>query len=369
MSGVNTDGAWSFQLMDNASISRQVLGALLTQTGTAPNNSWRPGVLAQLTNQSVTTSVLAYDLAVIQQASPNMTVLVVQGSAVIPRAGGLHPYIAVNSAPRTVTIAASSPSLPRLDLVYYQIRDQAFSDAGAPGTGGVAVLDVVTGTPAGSPVLPSLPANAIPLAQVAVAANATTIVTANITMLRKGTSITAAPRLMLEGDALADVGYLAGESRTRYSSSYARLLTDVWGLDSAWHGTQELELSAKPGSNVACTANNYNTVVTIAVADPGFAYYIKVAGQAYYSAGANNIPFAWITLDSAAGNSGVITGTVDTVSNSADVALPMVSYKFPTVQTGAHTVRLIVDSNVAGSCGSLGPILNGTWLNVTVVPA
>jgi hypothetical protein len=369
MSGTNTDGAWSFQLMDTATISRQVLGALLTQTGTAANSSWRPGVLAQLTNLTVTSSVLAYDLYVSQQGSPNMSVSVLPGSAVITRSG-LHPYIAVNSTPRTVTIAASSPSLPRLDLVYYQIRDQAFSDAGAPGTGGVAVLDVVTGTPAGSPVLPALPANAIPLAQVSVAANATTVVQANITQLRKGTSVTGAPRLLLEGDALADAGSRAGESRIRYSSSYGTLLTDVWGLDSTWHGTTELELSAVPSGNIACTANTWNTVASIAIADPGWPYYIKADGQAYYSAGVNNVPNAAITLDSTSPPTGTIGATLTTVSNAADFSLAITGRKYPIVQTGAHTVRLLVDSSVAGTCfAALAALGQSSWLNVTLVPA
>jgi hypothetical protein len=51
------------------------------------------------------------------------------------------------------------------------------------------LVNVVAGTPAGSPSAPATPANSISLATIAVAAGATTIVTANITDTRTRTDI------------------------------------------------------------------------------------------------------------------------------------------------------------------------------------
>jgi hypothetical protein len=59
------------------------------------------------------------------------------------------------------------------------VRDAFYS-----GANNDVIFNVVAGTPAGSPVAPATPANSIALATVAVAANASTIVTADITDVR-----------------------------------------------------------------------------------------------------------------------------------------------------------------------------------------
>lgn len=112
------------------------------------------------------------------QASPNMTVLVAKERFFMPGTENTHQgiYHGYNDADATVTIAASSPTLPRIDIVYAAVRDQFYS-----GANNDWVIDKVTGTPAGSPVAPAAPANAIVIANIAVAANATTVTNGNIT--------------------------------------------------------------------------------------------------------------------------------------------------------------------------------------------
>ncbi len=112
------------------------------------------------------------------QASPNMTVLVAKERFFIPGTestsqGMYHGY---NDGDITVTIAASSPTLPRIDIICAYVQDQFYS-----GASNQLVVDKVTGTPAGSPVAPAPPANSITIAQIAVAANATTVTNVNIT--------------------------------------------------------------------------------------------------------------------------------------------------------------------------------------------
>ncbi len=88
-------------------------------------------------------------------------------------------YFALNDAPVTVTVATSDPTNPRIDAVYVAVNDSFYS-----GSLNTAVVGVVTGTPAVTPSAPPIPTNALLLATVAVAANATVISSGNVTDAR-----------------------------------------------------------------------------------------------------------------------------------------------------------------------------------------
>jgi len=117
-------------------------------------------------------------LLVTQTGSPSMAVIVKSGCAMIPgsEAGSQGCYEVQNDADVTLSITAAHPTLPRIDIVCFKVQDAAFS-----GVTNSCSLVVVAGTPAGSPVAPSAPANSLVLANVAVAAAAASIVNANIT--------------------------------------------------------------------------------------------------------------------------------------------------------------------------------------------
>jgi hypothetical protein len=128
------------------------------------------------------------DLAVSQHAgSPAMNVDVAAGYVLLNGilssvTQGMYGFL--KDAVQTYTIAAADPTNPRRDLVCAVITDSVYAVDGTPNTQNVRVL---TGTPAGSPVDPAIPgtwAAYVILARVAVAANATSIVNANITDLR-----------------------------------------------------------------------------------------------------------------------------------------------------------------------------------------
>jgi hypothetical protein len=89
-------------------------------------------------------------------------------------------YLAVNDATVNLAISASSPTNPRKDLIVAKVQDAEWS--GATNSWSLAV---VTGTPAASPAEPAVPANAVVLALVDIAANATSITNANITDRRR----------------------------------------------------------------------------------------------------------------------------------------------------------------------------------------
>ena len=124
-------------------------------------------------------------LAVSQNGTPNMSVNVAAGSAII-RAGHTGnitggAYALLNDATLNVSIAAADSTNPRIDYVIAQVRDSNYGEAAA-----APRITVITGTPAASPSAPSLTSypNVLVLASVAVAAAATTITNANITDLR-----------------------------------------------------------------------------------------------------------------------------------------------------------------------------------------
>lgn len=124
---------------------------------------------------------LGNKLQVTQSGSPAMSVVVKSGQAWI--AGTENSlqgaYGVLNDGDLTVSIAASDPSNPRIDIIVFKVQDTQYS-----GVADTSSIVVVAGTPAGSPAVPSSPNNSITLAQVLVGAGVTTIVTANITDTR-----------------------------------------------------------------------------------------------------------------------------------------------------------------------------------------
>jgi hypothetical protein len=121
------------------------------------------------------------DLVVTQQSPVAMGVAVARGIGYVAGTENTNQglYSIANDASVNLSVAAAHATLARIDLVCIRIRDDEYS-----GTSHVADLYVVTGTPASTPAVPSAPANSMVLAQVAVAAAASSITSVNITDLR-----------------------------------------------------------------------------------------------------------------------------------------------------------------------------------------
>lgn len=115
-------------------------------------------------------------------AASGMTVTVQAGYCAIPAAvstGGAYVFGLMSSG--TLTVTASDPSNPRIDLVYAQVVDNGDSTS-------FAQVAIATGTAGPSPGVPSLPSVAIPLAQISVSAGASSIVSGDITDWRYWTA-------------------------------------------------------------------------------------------------------------------------------------------------------------------------------------
>lgn len=130
------------------------------------------------------------DLAVAALTPASMKVKVAVGQCMIPGtlgATGPFPsgltqqgaYYSYVSAVTNLTIAASTPTNPRIDSIVASIQDSQYS-----GSNNQAILQVITGTPAVTPSPPATPASSLLLAHVRVPAGATSIITADITTTR-----------------------------------------------------------------------------------------------------------------------------------------------------------------------------------------
>lgn len=147
-------------------------------------NASHPAENDRLTTQALwaTTGIINdASLAVLQNSPVGMSVRVSSGWAAIvgTTQALMGTYVAYNDATVVLTITTANPSNPRIDLICATINDSYYS-----GSTDNVVFQVIAGTPANSPVAPSLPANSIALAQVTVPAAATSITTSNIGDLR-----------------------------------------------------------------------------------------------------------------------------------------------------------------------------------------
>lgn len=152
--------------------------------------------------------VEAGDLAVSQRSTgADMSVDVAAGACWVKgdTDANLQPtYRCYNDDVVNVALDAADATNPRIDIIIAQVNDSTFA-----GSNKSFVIDKVTGTPAVSPAAPATPDSALLLAQVAVAANAASIVTADITDERvraaTGGGVASGARVLASDVIAADV--------------------------------------------------------------------------------------------------------------------------------------------------------------------
>lgn len=147
-------------------------------------NGSHPAENDRLTTQALwaTTGIIKSDSLLVHQNTPaGLSVVVDSGWAAIVGTvqANMGTYVTYNDASIVLSLNTADPTNPRIDLVCATVNDAYYT-----GSLNNVVIQVVAGTPAGSPVAPSLPANSISLATVAVGAGATAITNANITDTR-----------------------------------------------------------------------------------------------------------------------------------------------------------------------------------------
>jgi hypothetical protein len=147
-------------------------------------NGSHPAENDRLTTQALwaTTGIINSASLLVHQNTPaGLSVVVDSGWAAIvgTTQANMGTYVTYNDASVVLSLNTADPTNPRIDLVCATVNDAYYT-----GSLNNVVIQVVAGTPAGSPVAPSLPANSITLATVTVGAGATAITNANITDTR-----------------------------------------------------------------------------------------------------------------------------------------------------------------------------------------
>jgi len=147
-------------------------------------NSSHPAENDRLSTQALWAStgiITGGSMAITANSPAGMSVLCAAGWASVlgTTQANMGVYMCYNDASAVLTITTADPTQARVDLVCATVRDAYYT-----GAFNDVILQVVAGTPAGSPVAPALPANSITLATVAVAAAATSILNANVTDTR-----------------------------------------------------------------------------------------------------------------------------------------------------------------------------------------
>jgi len=202
---------------------------------TTPTASWRDDELMAFARDFLVAGVIpgiGNAFAVVQHAAgANMSVDVGYGRSIVNITNtNLTPSKTYNvwfdcetdtSTATTVNIAAADPTNPRIDIVCAKVDVSQNPDTSA---GNIASIIVVTGTPAGSPSAPATPANCLLLANIAVAAGATSVVTANITDKRVFVKVVTTALQEVTRQGLGNI-IAAGSGTNTVTASYTPKIT------------------------------------------------------------------------------------------------------------------------------------------------
>lgn len=154
--------------------------AIITPPAWAKNGTYTAQIDRLVLNGFLKTSGITSQGAynVHQETPTTMNVVVSKGAAYINGADTTNQgwYHVFNDGDVALNIPASNATNPRIDLVYLRIYDQAYL-----GTVSSAVIEIQTGVPDPSPVVPVVTGTVLPLARVLVGAGVTSISNANIT--------------------------------------------------------------------------------------------------------------------------------------------------------------------------------------------
>lgn len=204
--------------------------------------------LNQQATAQVTGGVLPSGGALAVTPGSGLTVNVASGYCVVPSSSG-NSYGAYQCSAMTatsgLTIATPDSVNPRVDLVCATVVDGGTSAS-------YWELQVVTGTPAASPAAPATPSNSIPLAQVSVPANATSIASSGVTDAR--TFIVMAGGITPVRNLQAAMSAQPG-----YPGAYVHDMTSNRLV--LWNGAKQLQPILLPFTPVAnVNANVVNTI-------------------------------------------------------------------------------------------------------------
>lgn len=296
-------------------------------------------------------------MKVAAQSTPAMSVSIASGGAFIPSSTNNGSYFVYNDAATTVSITTADATNPRKDIVYVLVSDAAISGA----TNAVTYV-VLAGTPAATPVAPTLPALATQLAEVYVAAGATSITNANITDARPRSQVVDCAVTTTGQVASPTAGMLVWDSSTSrlnvYDGTTWQLVYPIslGGITGAQIATNTITSSNMATGSVTTAAILDGTILTADIADgqitsakiadativtgdlaDGAVTTAKIAGSAITPAQVSNNTYTM----SITGNAGYAysagaasTATSATTASSATNAAQLASGSYSITQSG-----------------------------------
>lgn len=201
------------------------------------------------------------------------------------------PYIFALLGKADLTHAMADAANPRKDLVVARVYDEGNGGTGGTAGNRYAQVEIVTGTPGSSPVVPATPVGATPLSVVTIRAGATDVKSTDIDTSVRSSGLVARGglRVCFTANDLAVAGAYPGETRIVPTSVFP---VQYWGGatpngDAKWHGA---------GGSVAYVVNAgliqggesaRAQIATYTVQDPKVPYVAEVSGQAFCILGAN----------------------------------------------------------------------------------
>jgi hypothetical protein len=266
-------GAWTIQSTNNARQGRALMQSFFANNDASPMNGTRSGVIL------TTGLTIMSDLLV--QVFSGLQLSVAPGSGMVYRSGQ-GPYLGwLTGSSVLVTCDTAPVSNPRNDIVVMRVYDAAVGDT-VPPSGGPCQIEVITGTPAASPVDPVTPNSvgvittglgsgggvAIPLAR----AQVSTAGVITLTDLRRSTAIPGTVRVLMPGDS--DTNGRVGDLRWNGSGLDIKDQAGNWQSVAIGNSVPRgFVVSHKPTSSVT-SAGTTETVACVA-------QWTAVAGRRY----------------------------------------------------------------------------------------
>jgi hypothetical protein len=241
----------------------------------------------------------------------------------------------------TLTVATSDPTNPRIDNVICWITDNGSNTS-------TTVVALQTGTPAPSPGAPPLPANALLLATIAVAANAASITAGNITDARVYT-VSAGGTLPMANTSGGITGP-AGMYAHDLSSGRLKVSDGAGNARQPKIAATAAVYNNTVGSAVAAVGS-YTTIVQVTVACDGVTEFEVFVRWGSVQPGSGTVAGDYIdfglTLD------GFVNGFITNTTNPSRIRVDSASLTscgmgnirdWNTPSAGTHTFALIAQS-------------------------